>query len=126
MKVLVATARSQGHRDNDFAWTIDSELVYLGAICDRDGDDPDGECGCARAFSGVMSGKAVTTAEVRDLDVTYEELVDTMRSALADRDWKHDAAGDIIADVLDTAADYDAGTVLERRGDDVQTRAGTS
>ncbi|MGH3592456.1 MAG: DUF7715 family protein, partial [Pseudonocardiaceae bacterium] len=36
MKVLVATARTQGVRVNDYNWCIEGELVRIGEVCARD------------------------------------------------------------------------------------------
>jgi hypothetical protein len=36
MKLLTATATGQGIRDNDFDWTVEGELVWLGFVCDND------------------------------------------------------------------------------------------
>lgn len=70
MRVLTATTRLQGSRPGDFCWTVDGELVYLGLVCQRDEDDPDGGCGCGRSFSGLNSHRATTTALVREVDFT--------------------------------------------------------
>jgi hypothetical protein len=40
----------------------------------RDEKDPDGGCGCGRAFSGMSSMRATTTAVVRDLDVSLDDV----------------------------------------------------
>jgi hypothetical protein len=50
MRILTATAIGQGIRDNNFDWTIEGELVSVGLVCARDRKDPDGGCGCGRAF----------------------------------------------------------------------------
>jgi hypothetical protein len=43
-------------------------------VCARDRDDPVGGCGCGRAFVGLGSRKATTTALVRDLDISPADL----------------------------------------------------
>lgn len=73
MKVLVATAETQGARDDDFCWTVDGELVYVPfATC------PKPTCGCDRAFAGLASSKATTTAMVVE-----REAIDTAAYATA-------------------------------------------
>jgi hypothetical protein len=72
MKLLTATRERQGERDGDFCHAIEGELVLVGFVCATDRDDPDGGCGCGRAFSGMSSMRATTTALVRDLDVSFD------------------------------------------------------
>ncbi|OGV70911.1 MAG: hypothetical protein A2283_22065 [Lentisphaerae bacterium RIFOXYA12_FULL_48_11] len=59
MKVLVATRRTQGRRDNDFNFCEEGELLIYGSECDAEAVD--GHCGCRRALVGMTSGKATTT-----------------------------------------------------------------
>jgi hypothetical protein len=123
MKVIVATARGQGERDGDFCWCVEGELIRFGEVCARDRRDPDhGGCGCGRAFAGLSSHRASTTATVRELDITYEELVLALRSSLEEQGWPPEwAEGD--AHVLSTiAAAYPEGAVLERRLFDIRNR----
>jgi hypothetical protein len=74
MKLLTATRERQGERDGDFCFAIEGELVLLGFVCATDEADPDGGCGCGRAFSGMSSMRATTTALVRDLDVSFDDV----------------------------------------------------
>jgi hypothetical protein len=74
MKLLTATRERQGERDGDFCHAIEGELVLLGFVCATDEADPDGGCGCGRAFSGMSSLRATTTALVRDLDVSIDDV----------------------------------------------------
>jgi hypothetical protein len=73
MKLLTATRERQGEQDGDFCHAIEGELVLLGFVCATDQEDPDGACGCGRAFSGMSSLRATTTALVRDLDVSFDD-----------------------------------------------------
>jgi hypothetical protein len=73
MKLLTATREGQGEADGDFCFAIEGELVLLGFVCAADEADPGGGCGCGRAFSGMSSMRATTTALVRDLDVSLED-----------------------------------------------------
>ena len=74
MKLLTATRERQGERDGDFCFAVEGELVLLGFVCATDEADPDGGCGCGRAFSGMSSMRATTTAVVRDLDVSLDDV----------------------------------------------------
>ncbi|WP_116452045.1 DUF7715 family protein [Blastococcus litoris] len=74
MKLLTATHDTQGAREGDFCFAIEGELVLLGYVCPEDEADPDGGCGCGRAFSGMSSMRATTTALVRDLDVSPDDV----------------------------------------------------
>src|SRR3954447_3871942 len=74
MKLLTATHERQGERDGDSCHAIEGELVLLGFVCATDAADPEGGCGCGRAFSGMSSLRATTTALVRDLDLTYDDV----------------------------------------------------
>ena len=73
MKLLTATRERQGERDGDFCFAVEGELVLLGYVCATDQADPDGGCGCGRAFSGMGSMRATTTALVRDLDISVDD-----------------------------------------------------
>ncbi len=105
MKLLTATREGQGERDGDFCHAVEGELVFAGFVCATDRSNPDGGCGCGRAFSGLNSLRATTTALVRDLDLTYDDV----RMALS----AHLVAAGMGPDVLD-AADFEE--MLERRG----------
>jgi hypothetical protein len=74
MKLLTATRERQGERDGDFCFAVEGELVLLGFVCATDEANPDGGCGCGRAFSGMSSMRATTTALVRDLDVSLDDV----------------------------------------------------
>jgi hypothetical protein len=74
MKLLTATRERQGEQAGDFCHAIEGELVLLGFVCATDEANPDGGCGCGRAFSGMSSMRATTTALVRDLDVSLDDV----------------------------------------------------
>lgn len=74
MKLLTATRERQGEQDGDFCHAIEGELVLLGLVCADDERNPDGGCGCGRSFSGMSSMRATTTALVRELDVSVEDV----------------------------------------------------
>jgi hypothetical protein len=70
MHVLTATAQTQGIEPDDFSFTLPGELVRLPY-----GHCGDEACGCRRAFVGLGSRRATTSAlvvdrpELRPLDV---------------------------------------------------------
>jgi hypothetical protein len=74
MRLLTATRERQGEQSGDFCHATEGELVLLGSVCSDDEADPDGACGCGRAFSGMGSMKATTTALVRDLELTLDDV----------------------------------------------------
>lgn len=64
MKILVATSKTQGQRENDFFFATEGEMVIEAFVCDSDQGNPDGSCGCSRSFVGLKSGRGTTTAMV--------------------------------------------------------------
>ena len=75
MKVLTTTSRTQGARPGDFCHAIEGELVLLGWVCGcAGGSHPGGTCGCGRAFTGANSTLATTTAMVRDLELSVDDV----------------------------------------------------
>lgn len=63
-----------GEQDGDFCFATGGELVLVGDVCATDRNDPDGGRGCGRAFSGLSSRRATTTALVRQLDFTADDV----------------------------------------------------
>jgi hypothetical protein len=102
MKILVATALTQGNASNDYHYCVEGELVWIQEPCDRDRKNPDGPCGCGRGFAGAASHKATTTAAVVESEMTREEVAD---------------------ENLGIAADLPVGTVIGRRLDEFLLRA---
>ncbi|MGC7094854.1 DUF7715 family protein [Amycolatopsis lurida] len=124
MKLLVATSVTQGSRGNDFSYCVDGELVWVGLVCSEDQADPDGGCGCGRAFSGMNSHRAGTTAMVVERPgFTEADYTEAIRSSLDQQGFPADIAGELAASLLRLAAHYPAGTVVERRLDDIFPRA---
>lgn len=132
MKVLTATGLQSGA--DDFCWTVEGEPVRISEPCDRDlavRGTGDGGCGCSRAFSGLSSMKSTTTAVVRDLPLTRDDLFIALHSGLT-------AAGYVEAELtvedlaeiqseidwlLELAAEHDVGVVLERDYDEIRPRS---
>jgi hypothetical protein len=133
MKILVATKKGQGVRGSDFNWCEENEPVRLGFECDRDRwTGPDGGCGCRRAFSGVRSHQATTTAMVAEVpDLTpalYAKMFncsladggfsDTVAMKKASEEWALDMAKQLAA----AAEGCELGDVVEKRGPVIQKR----
>lgn len=128
LPVLMATYRTQGQRPTDFAFVGDGELVTLASVCNRDRGNPDGGCGCGRAFAGLRSHKATTTAVVVTMGMTRAKYLQRMRDSALDagflRPGEDPSDVDDQADkLLGIAAGWPIGTIVERRGDFLQVRA---
>lgn len=125
MKLLTATTTGQGERSNDVSRTIEGELVGIDEPCATDARNPDGRCGCGRAFFGLSSHRPTTTDLVRDLPLTRDDLARALVGF-------HASSGDLGASIAETAPDVDelivlgslyaVGTVVERRLDIVRCR----
>ena len=125
MKVLTATRETQGARDNDFDFSIEGELVWIGWVCARDRRDPDGGCGCGRAFSGLSSHRATTTAVVRDLDLSRQDLSTAYRGYLESAGYGSFSDAEIadeVDEVLAICAGWQVGEVIERQLEVLQSR----
>lgn len=124
MKLITATARTQGRRDNDYHWCIEGELVMPPPIvCARDQNDPDGGCGCGRGFAGLSSHRATTTAAVSEIaGFTRDDYAEAIRSSLEQQGWPTDEATEIVDVMIDLAAGFPTGTVIEHRLDHVAAR----
>jgi hypothetical protein len=134
MKVFVATKQTQGVRANDFSHAQEGELVRFGFECD--GEDVDDSCGCRRALVGVKSSKATTTFRVAELsEATMGSVSTEFFESYKQGGWI-DIGGDTEenrAEWLDmaredaeflcgVAADWPIGTVVEKRGNDLNVR----
>jgi hypothetical protein len=132
MKLLTATRERQGEQDGDFCFAIEGELVLLGFVCATDEADPDGGCGCGRAFSGMSSMRATTTALVRDLDVSLDDVrmavegyyvsAGTGPGVIGGSEFQ-ELVDESIEDVVHVARFWSEGTVVGRRLDHVHRRA---
>jgi len=127
MKVLVATKKTQGFRKNDFSWTDEGE--YLGISMQCDGATADDACGCARAFSGLATHKATTTAIVEDRKgITENTFAGIYRLSMVRAGWVAPGeaapwAHEQARRMLEIAARYPVGTIVEKRGDSIGVRA---
>src|SRR3954453_3212555 len=121
MKLLTATRERQGEQDGDFCFATEGELVLLGFVCATDEADPDGGCGCGRAFSGMSSLGATTTALVRDLDLSIDELRLAVEGYYAAAGMGPDVIGapefaDVVSATVDDMADVASVVTGRRRG----------
>jgi hypothetical protein len=132
MKLLTVTRERQGERDGDFCDAIEGELVLLGLVCADDERDPDGGCGCGRAFSGMSSMRATTTALVRDLDVSVDDVKLAVEGYYVSSGIGPDVIGgaafaDLVAETVgymaDVAEPLQVGAVVGRRLDELIWRS---
>ena len=77
-----------------------------------------------RAMAGMTSQSATTTFRVVDLGVTMDEFRDLVMGTLQEGGWPvdQDIAAEMAEEVAEAASVFDVGSVLERRGDDIQLR----
>jgi hypothetical protein len=126
MKVLTATKEKQGKRKNDFSHTKEGELVKFGMVCD--GETTDGGCGCKRSTVGFGTLKATTTIKVEERNITEKEFIQQYIESDKKAGWyeyRKDGDKEIIEDakyLLELADSFDVGTILEKRGNKIQTR----
>jgi len=122
MKLLVATKEGQGKRANDFSHAGEGEIVRFGMECD--GEEVDGGCGCRRSMCGMLSARATTTMKVDDLRIDIEKLTDLMAISLKLGGW--DAlvgrAREEAEELVRLADKFPVGAIIEKRGDQIQTR----
>ena len=120
MKIIVATKETQGQRKDDFSFTDEGEVVMV-----SDCDNLHQSCGCERSMEGIRSGAGTTTMMVVEAEVTREQFIKQLRTANGDHDGIElgDAIYTAEADrLLKLAAEFPAGAVIERNGDDFQQR----
>src|ERR1700736_5056520 len=107
MKILTATSRTQGQRDSDFHWCIEGELVHFGLVCAADREDPDGGCGCGRAFAGLNSHRATTTAMARGVGgFPRDAYTEPIRSSLSQQGWDPSTAEDEADELICILSDW--------------------
>ncbi|MEO1055887.1 MAG: hypothetical protein AAFY28_03140 [Actinomycetota bacterium] len=106
MKVLIATSELQGRAPGDYSHTLDGELVTPAAA-----QCSDEQCRCRRAFRGLVSGCATTTAMVVErVGLTVDDLRDAITGSLERAGWlellwsQADASG-----LLDPAQEVELG-----------------
>jgi hypothetical protein len=72
MKVLVSVDKKG--RDDDFCFVPDGEIVYEQAITCSSLEKALNYCGCGRSLSGTTTRKATTTMEVREVEMSDDDL----------------------------------------------------
>lgn len=132
MRFIVATQETNGDVAGDFTFCTEGELVRLDEPCDRDRRDPEGGCGCGRAFGGLHSHRATTTARVAELDLSEADLREAIRSSLEAGGWLDPRfctpeLGQAMVDEAfeggqQIAEHFPVGTVIGRRLDQVFAR----
>ena len=120
MRVLTATSKTQGARPGDFCFTTEGELVNLAVQCDCERYEPGG-CGCRRAWAGLRSFRATTTAVVTEADITRHDLARAIAASLGEFEVEpaslDPAVGEEADHLLRIAAEWPVGTVLGRHED---------
>lgn len=115
MRLLIATARTQGERSTDVSRTQPGELVWLPELCARTLlQRGEATCMCARSFLGVLSGAPTTTAVVVETDFSRREIMLIMRSGARVNGWAPACVGYVTRQMLALAEGWPTGTVLER------------
>ena len=131
LKVLRATARTQGKRDNDFCF-CEGELVGFGLECQGE-KEIDGACGCKRSLVGLGTRTGTTTLEVVQIPMDRDQYVTVQKESLRrggwfvrpeDADDLQKAAEEDADQIVRLAADFKLGSVLEKRGKYVRLREG--
>jgi len=123
MRLLTATARTQGMRADDYCEAVLGELVWLPDPCLsallRPADPP---CACHRTFAGVVSGAGTTTALVVETDLSRREVVELVGRGAEANGWPPSCAGHLSDAMLAIARRWPTGTVLERAFDQFRAR----
>ena len=118
MKVLVATSETQGEKEFGYCRTVDGELVWLPDPCD------DHHCGCGRAFAGVDSRRATSTAEVVDSpDMRTRTWIAQVRVALAAQGLRPACADHLLTDMQRAIRELPVGAIVERSGRRIRVRS---
>jgi len=124
VRVLVATEETQGDRGDDYSWATPGELVMFGVICASDLRGTGRGCGCGRAFAGLHSERATTTAEVAEWSGSLDDLCLAFQDSLARGGWLdfggtpeeiRGVVSETVMEVLLVADRYPVGTVLGTR-----------
>jgi hypothetical protein len=117
MKILVATAHTQGANPSDYHFCVEGELVWVQEPCPR-GD----ECGCARGFAGAASHRATTTAMVVNSELTRDDMILAFHTSLGDGGWPVGWAEDVTDDNLEIACELPVGAIIVRDRDEFSVR----
>lgn len=120
MKLIVATSETQGQRPGDFNFVPNGEVVIVSDCdCLHEG------CECSRSMIGVLCGKGTTTMMVIESDLTRDDYLRTIReanksyAALGVDESLFDEQADAL---LQLAAEFPAGAIIERNGENFDVR----
>jgi hypothetical protein len=116
MRILVATAHTQGTSPSDYHYCVEGELVWVQEPCDRE------ECGCSRGFAGAASHRATTTAMIVESELSRDDLVLAFRTSLQDGGWPECWAEDVTDDNLEIANGLPVGAIIVRNVDEFIVR----
>lgn len=121
MKILVATRDTQGERPDDFFFAQECEIVML-----DDCDELHPGCSCKRSMVGAESGKGTTTMLVIESDLTRAGFIERIRKANSIAGFDELVSESIFEaeadELLKLAAQFPAGAIVERNGDDFTVR----
>ena len=117
-KYLVATTKTQGQRDDDFCYADPGESVQYATECANK------HCGCTWSMSGITTGKGTTTIEVCETTDSrfYEKLHSEISCGLREN-WRLSSAQakrgatEYIDDLIKVAETFEAGDIIEKRGE---------
>jgi hypothetical protein len=128
MKVLIATAKTQGDVPGDYFGALDGELVrpLVLECCSPD------DCGCGRGFPGLASSRATTSAVVCELaHMSRSDLTTAVTDSLRREGWLANVDEEIGADMVEQQVAlieeigerFPTGTVVGRHGEYIYDRA---
>lgn len=121
LKVLVATAQTQGDEPGDFSFVPEGELVgRYGVVCASSR-----ACGCGRAFSGFTTHRGTTSAMIVERAMTEADWRAALYVTLEQTGWSDSLDPDELAEEIDEIACLDLhsldelpiGTVVGRRAE---------
>lgn len=122
MKIIVASRERQGDREGDVCLADEGEIV-IPVVCDGEHDG----CSCGRLFIGVRTRRDTTTAVVIESDLSRDGYRRAIIESEVMREYRELGVSDRVMtahadELLELAAQFAAGTVIERKGDDYDAR----
>lgn len=112
MKVLVSVNKKG--RQDDFCFVPDGEIVYEQAITCSDYQRAI-QCGCGRSLSGTTTPKATSTMEVREVDMTSDDLVELALKVGKKAGWGARYVLHGLDRMREEAERFDVGTLVRAR-----------
>lgn len=123
MRVLIATARTQGWCGGDYFTARAGEFVWVPGPCVSALVRPSGPvCACTFSFGGALSCGATTTALIVESDLSRREVVRMFVEGCRSREWPVEHTGWYVDRMLAVAASWPTGTVLGRRDERIEVR----